>query len=190
MPIPGIIASGVIEQITGAYESIASATGTGSSGTITFSSIPATYQHLQIRVLARSDYNAASDNDLVFLRLNGNTGTNYAQHELRGDGSAVTAGAGTGNTLMTMGYLARSNNTANVHSVLIIDIHDYASSTKNTTVRSFGGFDSNASGTYNGRIGLHSGLFINTDAVTSLSVISAGGNFTNTTSISLYGIKA
>jgi len=32
------------------YESIASATGTGSSNTITLSSIPSTYKHLQLRI--------------------------------------------------------------------------------------------------------------------------------------------
>jgi hypothetical protein len=49
--ILGIIASSKLGVPAGAYESIASATGTGSSATITFSSIPSTYQHLQILYL-------------------------------------------------------------------------------------------------------------------------------------------
>ena len=37
------------------FESIATVSGTGSSGTITFSSIPATYKHLQIRYIGKTN---------------------------------------------------------------------------------------------------------------------------------------
>jgi hypothetical protein len=54
MPILGIIASAITGNlVTTSYESIETVTvGSGGSATVlTFSSIPATYTHLQIRVL-------------------------------------------------------------------------------------------------------------------------------------------
>ena len=41
----------VTPEVASSFESIATATGTGSSGVITFSSIPSTYKHLQIITL-------------------------------------------------------------------------------------------------------------------------------------------
>ena len=56
--------AGNAAYVPSSYESIASATGTGSSGTITFSSIPSTYQSLQLRV---SCINTTGDN--MVLRI-------------------------------------------------------------------------------------------------------------------------
>ena len=58
------------------FDSIASATGTGSSGTITFSSIPQTYKHLQIRGIGRLD--VVTGGVSTRIRLNGDTTSNYA----------------------------------------------------------------------------------------------------------------
>ena len=188
MPILGIVSSGVI-QAAGAFESIASATGTGSSGTITFSSIPATYQHLQIRCLIRCDEAANAYRDLR-IRLNGDTGTTYNAHLLYGDGTAVTATErATANTYtyITAGLDAypRDLVTANVMGVAIIDIHDYASTSKNKTTRHFVGVDANGAG----RVQLSSGLWRSTSAVTSVSIISEAGNWTTASQFALYGIK-
>ena len=79
------------------YESIASATGTGSSGTITFSSIPGTYQHLQIRINSRND---STDGATTTMRFNGDTGSNYARHYLYGDGATVSASGNATTTSM------------------------------------------------------------------------------------------
>ena len=66
------------------FESIATATGTGSNSTLTFSSIPQTYKHLQIRVMSRG--NAATDQDNLLIRFNGDTGSNYNSHYVFGTG--------------------------------------------------------------------------------------------------------
>ena len=65
--------------IPSSYESIASATGTGSSKTITFSSIPSTYASLQIRI---NGFTSSSDN--WNIRINGDSGTNYTTHYIVG----------------------------------------------------------------------------------------------------------
>ena len=71
------------------FESIASASGTGSSGTITFSSIPSTYKSLQIRIFAQSNAGTAARS--LYIQTNNDTGSNYVRHDLTGDGSAVEA---------------------------------------------------------------------------------------------------
>jgi len=175
--------------VNGAYEAIASAAGTGSSGTITFSSIPATYQHLQIRCILRNDEAANAYRDLR-IRLNGDTGTNYNAHLLYGDGtSAIATHRADANTYtyITAGLdsYPRDLVTANVMGVAIIDIHDYASTTKNKTTKQFLGVDNNGAG----RVFMSSGLWRSTSAVTSVSIISEAGNWTTQSQFALYGIK-
>ena len=175
------------------FESIATATGTGSSGTITFSSIPSTYKHLQIRFIAR----AASGGDTLPVnlqfRLNGDNGANYTQHNLSGDGtSALATGFNTtdvaGEPFFRNSY-AGSGMAANIMGVGIIDIHDYASTTKNKTLRTLSGTNYN-SGTTGERIVLSSHLWTNTAAITSITLTSGGARtFATTTVFSLYGIK-
>lgn len=180
MPIPGIIASSRL-KISGAYESIASATGSGASGTITFSSIPGTFTSLQIR------FNAITTADTaLYLRLNGVTSAgSYNQHLLEADGFGAYASGGSaiGTTRINIGGY-NANVGATYPWTGIIDIHDYTSTTRNKTVRCLNGSDRNTSGL----VSLSSGLFINTAAVTSVSLI-ADQNFTSSTTVSLYGIK-
>ena len=170
----------------GSFESIATATGTGSSGTITFSSIPSTYKHLQIRYIGRSDEVATVRN--LNIRLNGDTGTNYVYHNLTGDGSTATAAGVTAVAQMLVRPIPAASASANIMGAGIIDIHDYASTTKNKTVRTFVGADANTAST-DWKVSLFSGLWLNTAAITSISLIAQSGNFTTNTTFALYGIK-
>jgi hypothetical protein len=70
-------------------------------------------------------------------------------------------------------------------SVGIIDIHDYASTTKNKTVRIWTGDDRNGSG----RTALSSGLWMNTSAINRVDITTASGNWTTASTIALYGMK-
>ena len=183
--IPIIASSGGAPAAAGAYESIASATGTGASATITFSSIPATYVALQVRFLGRTTSASTSQQNL-FLRFNGVSAASYARHYLQGDGSAVAASGSSADTEILAGQVINDGEAANVMSVSIIDIHNYASTTQNKTVRTMDGTDKNGSGL----IWLRSGLFVDTTAISSLSLITSNGNaFTTATQVALYGIK-
>lgn len=155
---------------------------------VTFSSIPSTYQHLQLRILSRSTRTAMAN---LNIQINSNTGTVYTRHELVGDGATATAsGAVAGG--VTNANIARSTGTdsaANIFAVSIIDIHDYASTTKNKTIRSFYGIDNN-SATPAGTIGLRSVLYIGTDAISALTLTSASStNFVTGSTFALYGFK-
>jgi len=185
MPILGVIASSVSGNLwpANSYESIATATGTGSSGTITFSSIPATYKHLQIRLLARSTQVATSVS--ASIQCNGDTGSNYARHTLNGDGATATSNSSSTAVSMTLFRITGASVTANIMGTGIVDIQDYQSTTKYKTFRSISGEDENGAGS----IRLQSGLWQSTSAINSLNVFLASDSFTTTTVVALYGIK-
>lgn len=164
------------------FESIASANGTGSSGTITFSSIPSTYKHLQIRFNIFS----SAENNAMNLRINGDTDTNYSFHQMYGDGTS-TGSVGSANRdsirIADYGVVSQFGNP----TVGIIDIHDYASTTKNKVVRVFTGTDKNNA--YAQGVELDSGLWRSTSAITSVTITVSSSNFTTSSRVSLYGIK-
>lgn len=165
----------------GAFESIATATGTGSSDTITFTSIPGTYQHLQIRCIA---FGSVANQNTMLLRINSDSGSNYARHNLRGNGSSAAASGSASTSFIGIGGVT-NNLDSTYPMVAIVDIHDYASTSKNKTVRSLGGIDYNGSG----EITLQSGVWLSTSAVTSISIVTPGQNFTTNSTFALYGIK-
>jgi hypothetical protein len=161
------------------YESIASATGTGSSGTITFSSIPSTYVSLQIRFNA-----AANSGDLFQVQFNSDTGANYVRHRLASTLTNVTASGTTGSSVIPV-FGPRVGVITGYMATGIVDIHNYASTSQYKTVRSFSGVD----GIGSGEVDLMSGLWLSTSVINSISFSTNGGNFTTTSTVSLYGIK-
>lgn len=186
-PILGIIASGA-NVAAGAFESIASATGTGSSGTITFSSISGSYQHLQLRILAKGSQ--ALDNLNLTCRFNSDTGSNYSRHYIVANGvdAPYSYGAASQTSIELVSTSIGSNTPQNdnICGVGIVDIHDYASTSKYKTIRCTGGNNNNTENFT--QMGITSGLWMSTSAITSISIITSG-NFTTNTVIALYGIK-
>ena len=181
-PILGIYASQMSGHLAvpNSYYSIATQTvGSGGASSITFSSIPSTYTHLQIRVMALSA--ASFHNTLV--QFNGDTGANYTLHQLVGNGSAASAYGTGGQNNFTLGQLG----TSTYPGVEIMDILDYANTNKYKTVRDLSGTDSN--GTGQTLIILRSGVWMNTSAVTSITLTNDGGSYNQYSSFALYGVK-
>jgi hypothetical protein len=161
---------------------IATATLT-SAGSITFSSIPQNFTHLQVRISARSDFASAVASG--FIRFNGDSGSSYPYHYLQGDGASVTATGTTAGTVGFLGNFPAASATANTFEASITDILDYTNTNKNKTIRTFSGFDANGSG----QIFYASSLWLNTAAITSILLVSGGGaNFVAGTRADLYGI--
>ena len=183
--IAGIYGIGVTPVLT-AYESIATVTvGGGGSSTITFSSIPSTYTHLQIRWIAKT--NRADTDDVVQMQFNSDTGANYSWHGLAGTGSVAGANAGASQSNIEIKWGATGNSGAtNIFASAIIDILDYADTNKYKTTRRLGGADLNGSG----QIYLSSGNWRSTSAITSIVLNRQyGSNFLQYSSFALYGIK-
>jgi hypothetical protein len=185
MPILGIIASAITGNlVTTSYESIATVTvGSGGSADFDFTSIPATYTHLQLRGILRSN-SAGSGITTTTFRFNSDTGSNYAYHNLIGNGTAASTGGVATQTTITLTNAPQLSATANAFGVTIIDILDYANTNKYKTIRALHGADLNGSG----QIILSSGLWQSTSAITSINV-NPSGNAVEYSQFALYGIK-
>jgi hypothetical protein len=159
--------------------------GSGGLSTIQFNSIPSGYNHLQIRAISRGT-NAAA-NDASIMQFNGDTGSNYyTYHQIFGDGSS--AAANSGGTGSSIAYIFGSAGSALANSFAgsILDILDYSNTNKNKTVRNLEGFDVNGSGGY---IVFRSGLWINTAAISSITLTPQASSFAQYSSFTLYGVK-
>jgi len=159
--------------------------GSGGTSSIVFGTIAATYQHLRIHF--RALHGNGASGIYLFARFNGDTGANYRVHRLSGDGNSATSGTTTVPSIgpHLSGALANTSPT-----VGIVDILDYANTTKTTTLRALLGADTNGSG----EVCMTSMLWTSTAAVTSvtLAAMSQGNpsTFAQSTTAALYGIKA
>ena len=172
------------ETFPGTYESISTAI-VDSSGVANFefTSIPATYTHLQLRGIFRSNQAGSGITQTTF-RFNSDTGSNYAYHNLIGNGTATSAGAVSSTTSIVLTNAPQLSATASAFGVTIIDILDYANTNKYKTIRAFNGADLNGSG----QIILSSGLWMDTSAITSITVNPAG-DAVEYSQFALYGIR-
>ena len=170
---------------TNSYESIQTVSvGAGGQSTISFTVIPSTYKHLQIRTMGRSA--TADSQDNTYIRFNSDTGSNYSWHYLLGDGSSAGASAAAPASQIISGRLSAANAQASVYGVSVVDILDYADTNKYKTTRTLTGVDLNGSG----NIWLWSGNWRNTSAITTVTLTTASGaNFAQYSSFALYGIK-
>ena len=175
--ILGAFSSGVAAS-TSSYESIATVTATGGETELNFTSIPATYKHLQIRGISR-----LSGQNYLAMQVNTDAGSNYARHNLTGNGSAASAaGSATPSQIV---FIGSSPATASTFGALVIDLIDYADTTKYKTIRSFNGYDTNGAG----EVYLTSGLWESTAAVTGLTIKANSGTYEAGSTFALYGIK-
>jgi hypothetical protein len=169
----------------GDYESIATVTvGAGGASSISFTSIPSTYQHLQVRGIARSTY-ASGNIDILQMQINSDTGNNYAWHWLFGDGSSAGAGAASTTSNITFRDINNANTTASTFGAAVIDILDYSNTNKYKTTRTLVGYDANG----NGKINFDSGVWMSTSAISSFTIVCGNANFAQYSSFALYGIK-
>jgi hypothetical protein len=179
-PILGIFASAVTGGVsTTSFESIATVTvGSGGASNVEFTSIPATYTHLQVRGIVQS-----ANDTYVGITFNGVTGTSYAAHNLSGDGSNAGAQAYTSRANV---FISNPPTGSSQFEPFVIDILDYANTNKYKTIRALNGADANGSGSIN----LTSGLFMDTTAISSIKFTMNTGNLNQYSSFALYGIKS
>ena len=165
----------------GAYDALATVTvPSGGVASVTFAGIPTGYKHLQIRCMARS---TAGGSSVTGMNCSINGGTNAVRnHYLYGNGSSTSAGAQVANQI---GWATGTSQTVSTFAVSIVDILDYANTSKNKTFRALAGDDVNGGGD----IALFSQLFDTTSAISSLSISLGAGNFAEFSQFALYGVK-
>lgn len=185
--IAAIHGTGAAPAAATSYESIATYTvGAGGTSAISFTSIPNTFKHLQVRLLSRTD--RGDTNDFMTIRFNSDSGTNYSYHSLYGNGSSAgAADTGTSTGTPWSGVTAGGNATASIFGAAVVDVLDYENTNKYKTVRLLSGTDQNST---TGRIYFMSNLWRSTSAITTLTIIPTyGSNFAQYSQFALYGIK-
>ena len=168
-----------------AFEAIASSTLTGTSSTVTFTSIPDTYEHLQLRMFARTSF--ATTSRYIQLQINNDTATNYTQQHLYGNGTSALANRSTGIAYIQMGHCPGTSTASGIYGLSITDILDYTSTNKYKTVRALFGTDRSSSGT----VFLGSGLWTSTAAINRLDIFPASSDTFEAGSVfALYGLRS
>ena len=186
--ILGILDSGVTGGGGGgaSYESIATVTvGSGGSASVSFTSIPSTYTHLQVRGIYKTDFTGTGMTLETYIAFNSDTTSgNYKGHYLYGNGASVQASVSTFQSGIEYGFAPRTG-PSNTFSVAVIDILDYQNTNKYKTIRSLSGGDGNGSGA----VGLWSSVWMNTNAITNITLLPYSSNWTQYSQFALYGIK-
>ena len=176
--------------VSGDFESIATTTvGVGGTGTITFSDIPSTFKHLQVRYIAR---NSGTGDNFIAMKwvFNSDTTAAYSNHYIYGNGSVTGSAATTsassagGDGLIGM-IKDNAAGYTNMYAAGVLDILDYADTNKYKTCRLLWGENLNGSG----RLALQSANWRDTDAITQIDFSCATGNFMQYSQFALYGIK-
>lgn len=183
IPMGILAASGA--GIAGSYELISTTTLTSTSSSVTLTSggAWAGYKHLQVRVVTAANTAGVPG---IFATFNGDSGANYAYHNLQGFNSSVTSSGQTYKTFMYLGDF-NGNAVTNAFGANIIDILDASSTSKFKTVRTLAGAVGNSTTT--GLVALKSSLWGSTSAITSFTMTPTASSFAIGSRFSIYGIK-
>lgn len=159
-----------------------------STSVISFSNIPQNFTHLQIKIWMRSR-NSGPYDAIYLTPYSTVTDANAAYRLIYGTGSGVGTNGYTGQFYPQLGFVPAASITSGVWAAAIIDILDYASTSKNKTMRSIYGWDDNGATSGQPNIGMNSGVSLSL-GTTALSGLTFGINnaFESGTRIDLYGI--
>ena len=152
---------------------------------VTFSSIPATYEHLQVRISDRAA--GATTGQAYYIEFNGSAGTAYSSHMISGVSTSAWANALTGEAYIKIWDGTHGSSTdASEYAPMILDVLDYANTNKNTTVE-FAWCQSLTNS--NNRVAFGSGLWDSTVAITQIKFTPSNGNMVRGSEFTLYGIQ-
>jgi hypothetical protein len=105
-----------------------------------------------------------------------------------GNGTSASAtGESVGANFIIQSSSGSDADLANTYAASIIDIHDYASTTKNKTVRYIAGYNFNTTST-DASVSIGSGLWVSTEAITSITILANAVAYKTGTTFALYGM--
>lgn len=188
-PIPlGILAASGVEVATSTYDLLESSVLSGTQSSVIFSNLVSTYgssyQHLQLKVVARS--NRAADASSIEIQFNSDTATNYRYHNIRGDGTTIVSYDSGSREYIGTTLIPAANFTANIFGTFTMDILDPFETTKQKMTRNFW-FVPSGNFKFVGQTG---GIWLNTSAIDSIKIYDANASFISGSRFSLYGLRS
>jgi hypothetical protein len=161
--------------MTSTYEKIATTTLGSTAASTTFSSISGSYTDLVIIINANSTTGSS-----IQMQFNGDTGSNYSRTVLGGNGSAIQSFSQANTAFIN---LSNDSQLSSEKTNQIVHIQNYSNATTRKTSLS-----KSNSATYG--VDLVAGLWRNTSAITSVTLLVTGNTFTVGSIFTIYGIKA
>lgn len=159
--------------------------GAGGAATITFSSIPTTYDDLWLLLNLRSDYSGFFL-DTIKLTYNGDTGSNYGRTFLYARGTTLSSAHNASQPRISAPNLPGSTVTTSAFGPASIYIPDYKNSNYYKQAIIDGSVE-NASTTL-WQIQSDAALYMQTTALTSITLDPVSGNLVQYSAATLYGI--
>ena len=187
MILPGILSSQISGHLysysTDFYQIATATVDSGGASSISFTSIPQTYKHLQLRILSRASGSGSQADTQLTFNADNTSGHYHALHYIYGDGSGAYGGQDVSSTFIYNNYQTASGASSGIFGVGITDILDYTNTNKNKVTRTLTGNDLNGSGS----IWLRSGLWLQTSAINQINITSTATGFAQYTQFALYG---
>lgn len=159
--------------------------GSGGASNIDFTSIPSTYTDLLLKVSARR---SDTSEGYLSLRFNANSGSNYSNKTLRGNGSSASSSSDASTTFLDFWVVDGTGYTADTFASTDIYVPNYTSSS-NKSVSAENASEGNITGVY---MQMTAGLWAQTSAINQITLYAAGapnGTFAQHSTAYLYGIK-
>ena len=163
------------------YTLISSNVLASSAASVTFSSIPATYTDLVLRVSARRAEAGRQD---LLIKPNNDTSNNSSTN-IQGSGAAATSNATSAQSIKIANIIPSTNETASTFCNAEFYMPNYAG-TANKPSGTFGVGENNATTAY---IVGNAALSQIASAISSIVLSLASGTFNTGSSFYLYGIK-
>ena len=177
------------EEFTGAMSEIETITADGSSATIDFQNIPDTFTHLFL--IGQIRFAGAVTEVLIEARLNNDSGANYNEQDLKGDGASATASGNANQNEISLGRVPGASATANMAGQIQAHLANYVNTTFfKTLLAQFLHIRSNTPA--NWEVGLAGGMWKDTTAVSRITLLSttgSSGNIASGSVVTLYGIS-
>lgn len=162
-----------------AFELISTQLLSSTIASVSFTSLPSNYKHLQLRIVGRQNSSYSYPTGQIIF--NSDSGANYAWHRLQGAGGSLGSVGVASQNNMNFGMFDDAASTANAYAATIVDILDAFSTNKYKTIKTLGG---NAEP----RVDMRSGLWLSSSAISSIT-ITGDGSWVSGSRFSLYGVK-
>lgn len=166
------------------YTPIATVTANGSTSTISFTSISGSYTDLVLVAVAQSS--AATTGSSLYAQFNSDTGTNYSNTWINGNGSSADSARNSNQNYASIGVITGASSGSTNFQTLVCNIQNYSNTTTYKTYLTKGG---NAS--TGGAVRATVNLWRSTAAINRIDLVCDGvTNFTAGSTFTLYGIQA
>ena len=159
---------------------------TGATASWTKTSIPSSYDHLYLKVSARTDHSAIFDDH--YLTINADSGYNYSSTQLYAVSATVYSNRNGGTNKIENLALGGSPIGADIFSTMELWIPNYAGTTGYKPVLAQCAMPNDSTTDAEWKLNLTSGLWDDTSAIDQITLTPKGGDYVQYSTFTLYGV--